>query len=635
MVDWKRARELLTDIRKFPEFAEQYLKIRPDEGGEVIPFRLNPVQRFIHERFVVPAYEVGEPVRLVVLKCRQSGVSTYSEALSYWLTIGHPEWASLVIGEEDKQTRTIFRMVKRFNDYAPWNLNDDTRLFPLFPQKRDSQSALEFGAPSKVHKGNLYADRDDVVFLNSIIEIKSAAKEDALGRAGTYQSVHASEAARWTSLTESLGALLSCVHPKPETLVVIECTADGMNEFYSFWNNLTVGDQTVPSTWQRVFIPWYWDSRYELPLDVEREYLTDYEELLVKRIQDDKLLDEIDPKAKRLNRIWAKLFWRRQVIRDRMFGDPGDPQSWDLFNQEFPSTPAEAFMFSGRYVFSPYAMKFQEGNIREPKWQGEIELKRKHGQHKDVAPSVIETYPHPRGKLKVFLEPEKNAKYAIWADVAEGKAVEGVAESKSKWDFSCAQVLRVGEDLPVKQAAIWHGNVDPDQYGEVLVALAMHYNEALLCWEVNGPGHSLRLQILDQHNYENIYLRKEEDSLTGKVLQKPGWRTTRRTKPDMVSVAQRFVRERDIVIYDDPTALEMKSFAQVDVNKYEAAQGHDDRVISLCGCLAIINEDIQDMKMQIKLDREERERKEKEEDRDRMIHEEEETPWDPILGNEW
>ncbi|MFO7902317.1 MAG: hypothetical protein R6U98_06645 [Pirellulaceae bacterium] len=628
---------MLTDIRRFPEFAERFLRIRPDEGGSTIPFRMNPVQRYLHENYVVPTYRAGKPVRLLILKCRQSGVSTWAESLSYWLAIGHQEWASLVIGEDEEQTRTIFRMIRRYNDYAPWNsTEEDTSLFPLFPQRGDSQRALEFGQKSKVHKGNLYAGRDDVVFLDSTIEVKSAQKEGALGRAGTYQSVHASEAARWPKLTESLSALLSCAHPLPETVTIIECTAYGMNEFYTFWNNLVVGNEQVPTMWQRVFIPWYWDARYELPLEIDREYVSEYEEQLVDRIQSDRELEEIDAGAKTLNRIWAKLFWRRRQIRDVFFGDPSDPQSWDVFNQEFPSTPSEAFLFSGRYAFSPYAMKLMEGHARAPIWRADIDMKRRSGQHRDVAPSIVDVSKHDHGKLRVFEEPQEDAKYVVFGDVAEGKAIEGVAEKLSKWDFSCAQVVKIGESFPLKQVAIWHGNADPDQYGDVLVALARYYNEALLGWEINGPGHALKLQILDIHDYENIYLRKEEDSLSGKILMKAGWRTTRRSKPDMVSIAQKLVRERDLVVYDDATISEMKSFAIMGENKYEAAQGHDDRVIALCGSVAIVNDDIQELRAQIAIERKERERRKREEDRDKMSdHEEEERPWNPILGDEW
>jgi hypothetical protein len=244
--------------------------------------------------------------------------------------------------------------------------------------------------------------------------------------------------------------------------------------------------------------------------------------------------------------------------------------------------------------------------------------------------------PHPRGRLKIYEQPQEGHKYVLFADVAEGKATEGIGEDKSKWDFSCAQILKMTSWPPaIMQAAIWHGNCDPDQFGSILVALAKLYFNAYLGWEINGPGRSLGLQVIDKHRYGNIYMREDYDSITKRPTKKPGWRTTRRTKPDMVAISQRFVRQGEIIIYDGPTLSEMKAFARVSENKYEAAQGKDDRVIGLAGALAIGEPLMAYLKRVYDKEQKKKELKEFDPDLDIFKMDDEEEIWNPVLGSEW
>lgn len=625
---------------KIQRCAQKWGRVMPEEGAQIQPFRMRPIQSWYHRKYVVPAYMSGEPIRHVILKCRQTGFSTYINFFAYWCTVSHRAWNSLVIGQDDAQMRTLFRMTKRFDTYMPFGKYEG---YPEFPKSKDSEFAIEFKVPSRAHRGQLYTpdyDRDDLywtksgkpaVDLDSRIEGKSAEKKGVLGRAGTYQTVHASEAAFWPDLTASLGALLSCAPDKPQTAVFLETTANGMNAFHGFWQNLRVGNLEVPSLWRKIFIPWYWDERYELPLKKAKRYFEDaYEEGLFKRIAEDKTLNkEIEKKPIPEDRIWAKLFWRRRTIMDKFLGDIA------LFKQEFPATDAEAFMFTGVSVYPAAAIRRIESQIKEPVWRGNIEMKKKvddDGKEEHI-PTQSAMEEHEIGRLKIFAQPKKFEKYVIFADVAEGKAVEGLSEEKSKWDFSCAPVLQITSYPPaLKMAAVWHGNCDPDQFGYILVALARYYNNAFLGWEINGPGRSLRIQIVDQAKYRNIYMREDYDSITKRLTNKPGWRTTARTKPDMVAVSQRFVRSGEVEIYDAATLNEMKAFSRLGENKYGAAVGHDDRVIGLAGALTIVESRIELIRRQYKL--EEKKRKEAEKKEGDPIEEEEES-YNPILGTEF
>jgi hypothetical protein len=69
----------------FADFAARHLFIR-DKTGSIVPLKLNAVQRLVHARIVDQRARTGR-VRMLVLKARQPGVSTYVEGRFYWLVI--------------------------------------------------------------------------------------------------------------------------------------------------------------------------------------------------------------------------------------------------------------------------------------------------------------------------------------------------------------------------------------------------------------------------------------------------------------------------------------------------------------------------------------------------------------------
>src|SRR5258708_19794041 len=65
-----------------PHYAEKCLKIRT-KSGQVTPLVLNRTQAHIHEIAEAQRAETGK-VRIIVVKGRQGGVSTYVEGRFYW-----------------------------------------------------------------------------------------------------------------------------------------------------------------------------------------------------------------------------------------------------------------------------------------------------------------------------------------------------------------------------------------------------------------------------------------------------------------------------------------------------------------------------------------------------------------------
>src|SRR5690242_37467 len=79
-------------------FAEHYLKIRPKAGG-LVPFLFNPVQKKLHAIIEEQRAQTGQ-VRIVVLKARQEGVSTYVAGRYYHKTIKNPGFLTAIVAHE-------------------------------------------------------------------------------------------------------------------------------------------------------------------------------------------------------------------------------------------------------------------------------------------------------------------------------------------------------------------------------------------------------------------------------------------------------------------------------------------------------------------------------------------------------
>ena len=176
--------------------------------------------------------------------------------------------------------------------------------------------------------------------------------------------------------------------------------------------------------------------------------------------------------------------------------------------------------------------------------------------------------------------PDHSKDYVVAADVARG-------DGKDKSAFHVFDV----ENLV--QVAEFRGDMETKDFGNLLVAVANEYNGALLVVENANIGWAVLQQILDR-GYNNLYYTQRDyqyvDELaqhTNKInrmekKQVPGFTTSVKTRPLIISKMESYVREKEIVINSERTVEEMFTFVWNGM-KAEAMQGYtDDLVMSLC-----------------------------------------------------
>ena len=120
----------LQQIRKrlfndFPFYAKSALKIRTKEG-DIAPLDLNPAQQILQDAVSKQIASEGK-VRVIILKARQQGLSTYTGGYLYYAVSQQPARKAMVVTHHSDSTRALFDMTKRFHENCPEILKPHTK----------------------------------------------------------------------------------------------------------------------------------------------------------------------------------------------------------------------------------------------------------------------------------------------------------------------------------------------------------------------------------------------------------------------------------------------------------------------------------------------------------------------------
>jgi hypothetical protein len=297
------------NIKNAGEYIRTFLKIKTKDN-RIVPFCLNAPQEKLYEVIKVQR-EAGKPIRIIILKARQMGFSTLTEALIFHRTATKANVNSLIIAHRDDSTSNLFQMSKLFYDELP---------YPLKPMIKNSNAyELRFENPTRDP-----AEKKARPGLRSRIRCVTAGGR-GIARSDTLTNVHISEYAFWEGNKKvTLTGLMQAVPNHPDTMVIMESTANGFDDFQKMWEAAVDGlSEFVP-----VFFAWYEMAEYRMKVPPGTQW-TD-SELLLQSVY---------------NLTEEQLSWRRWCIANNCGGDER------LFRQEYPASPDEAFLTSGSPVF--------------------------------------------------------------------------------------------------------------------------------------------------------------------------------------------------------------------------------------------------------------------------------------------
>lgn len=514
-------------IRNAKKYIENFLKIRTKQGT-VVPFRLNDAQNRLYET-IKARWNANKPVRVIILKARQMGFSTLTEGLVFWGTATADNVDSMIVAHTDEATGNIFRMSKLFYDMLPPEIR---------PQRQASNAQeLSFNRPSHSKEGS-----DG---LRSRIRCATAGGK-GIGRSYTLRFLHMSEFAFWPgNKMETFTGLMQAVPDEAHTLVVVESTANGFEEFKDLWDQAVQaqrdGDEDgfIP-----IFFPWFEMQEYRR--SVPADFVPTQEEL---DLQAQFGLD------------LEQLAWRRWCIKVNCGGDI------NMFHQEYPSTPEEAFIATGQSVFDKQVLIKRIEEVRQAKWiRGSFRYDYNDEMPRGQKIRNIRFVESNDGIIRMIRHPEKGVPYVIGGDTA------GTGSDK----FT-AQVL---DNTTGAQVAVLSHQFNETMYTRQMYCLGKYFNEALLGIEVNYSTYPVK--ELHRLGYPKQFMRKREDSILQNITMQRGFRTDKVTRPLIIDGLKEIVKEHIGLIGDIETLEEMLRFVYNEDYRPEAAtSAYDDLVMAL------------------------------------------------------
>jgi len=177
--------------------------------------------------------------------------------------------------------------------------------------------------------------------------------------------------------------------------------------------------------------------------------------------------------------------------------------------------------------------------------------------------------------------PNYTKAYAVVADVARGDGA----------DYSAFHVLEIES---MTQVAEYRGKIGTTEYGNMLISVATEWNNALLVIENANIGWAV-LQVAIDRNYENLYYSYKQDAyvdenvhlakgydLKNKSQKVPGFSTTSRTRPLIISKIETYFREKSPIVKSKRLIDELYVFIW-NGSRAEAQRGYNDDLVMSFG----------------------------------------------------
>ena len=550
-------KERRESLREYKRYSKRNIKITNKKGRKV-PLVQNNVQRKL-DSLIKELRDSLVPPKIIILKSRQMGLSTDVQGRMFYETATKENRNAMIVSHQDSSTKAIFRKAKYMKD----NLPEDVA--PLI--RNSNAREILFDKPLH-YKG-------EETGLNSRIEIYTAGS-DGISRGDTKHYVHISEFAFWPgneqkSPISQLTAILNAVpDDMMDTFVIIESTANGFNDFKDMWDNAVAGENGFTP----IFFPWYIHEEYIIPLGRN------------KRLQLERTMSKYEK--------WLLELLTKEAESDDSIGDPLERIAWwrktkkekcnnniNRMKQENPTTPDEAFIFSGTPVFDNEKVYQRIEYLRQkykvqPYKEGYFSFEWGNYRYKDYIklPSITFVESKSKPYVRIYREPEHSVPYVLGGDTK--------GEGKDKYTGTIIDNRNMRRCASLEM----HDTTNSKPYTWQMFCLGVYYNTALIGIEMNF--NTAPIEELERLAYPKQYHREKTDTYDKKPLKKLGWKTDKITRP-MIIDDEVYLVENHIRLFNDiPTLKEMLTFVIDTDGRPDAMSGkHDDLLFSDMICSAI------------------------------------------------
>lgn len=482
-----------------------------DNSGKVIPFKFNSQQEYLFNK--MDKYNV-------ILKSRQLGFTTYSVAYCLYVACNQPNTTCMILSYNNESTQEIFERLKGMYHGIP----DEYK--PKEVRNNRMELKLEFPDGS----------------ISRIVVKVAGAKE--LGRGFTCEYIHCSELAFWNEFASSKGlmGLEQALAKNPNSKIVIESTANGLNQFWDLYTNAAKGK----SKYKSFFFSFFENkTQFKDEYDIAEKWFRDInkgERLKAKDLYGwHKDLYKLGANLKQI--MWYE--WKRQDMTEN-----------EMY-QEYPATPEQAFVSTQAGVFDTQQIINRYNNLLPPLNDRELNQE---------LPSILR--PYLNKGLFIFKNIKSNVRCYGGIDVSGGNG----------GDYSAISIFDAdGEQV----CSFYHNKIPIYKFAKVIDALGKYFNYAFLVVERNSYGLPLLERLRNDYGYLNLYKQKVFNQFGKKKLQL-GFLTTNTTKSILVADYKEQFETNLININCRQCLEEMQVFVDIDGKTgNKRGQGRtDDNVIA-------------------------------------------------------
>lgn len=510
---------LLDEVKRYPEKLIELVFIVVDKNQRTMPFFLNEVQHDFIDTLnqAKEDFENGiiTDISLLVLKGRQQGFTTLVTAYQLACSILNRNFQGYTLADKSDNSEAIFQNKAKF----PYSQ-----------------------LPEALKPTEKYNNRKQLLFekINSSWAVDTATKD--VGRSRTVNFFHGSECAFWKDGIAPIQGALGEAFTK-NCIKIWESTANGYNDYQKMWNS---------GVHINCFYEWWRTNEYNITFrseDAKEDFLCKVDtgkDWIWERLR--WLRDEKQLSPEQLHWYWQK--YEKNIDKD-------------LIKQEYPCTPHEAFLLSGKNVFDTSTILDRLARLQKPIKTGYFIY-----DYDGLRITNIRWVNDKDGYINLYVLPNQLGftKFCIGGDTAgEGS------------DFFTAHVL---DAKTGQQVAVLKHQFDADQYTRQMYCLGKYYRDALIGIEANFDSYPI--MELQRLGYMNQYTREAQDTYTGKTEKRFGFKTTMLTRPTIISRLIEVVREHCEVINDKDTLEELLTIIRNEKGRIEAPEGgHDDQMMGL------------------------------------------------------
>lgn len=511
----------------------EYLRIVPMEGRQLVPLNVNDAQLRVHNTLDMQR-QAGLPMRAIVLKARREGVSTYIAGRFFTACHLNPQTFAYLVSADEAATDKVFKMIR------------------LFYQK----------LPKQLRRRTDYSGRKEIIYSqpHGSSLLCGTAGTGVLGRGGLTHYFHATEFAHWPNAKGQFGGAIQEVPDDPETCVMVESTANGVGGAFHDMYMQAMEDWRESKNLRNflpIFLPWFIFDRYQM-IDADDDGFE------VGRPGREAIpseaLDEERWLVDRFALTVPQLRWRRWAIKNKCQND------LLLFHQEYPATPEEAFVSTGRPAFPSGLIQQQRQRLADDQDVQKVWFVGD-DQHEPVLRQI--------NCWTVRYEPLPDHEYAMGIDTMEG-ILSDKDDDKSEQDYHGVAIY---DRTANEYVAIYHGRGPQHELAKQCLWAAAYYNRAWVAPEL--PYGMVVLDRLREAGYENIYNRRtHEDHYTDMESDALGWKTTQANRNYMIDTWTAALE--DMTVGFEEIVKEMGSFVYDKHGKRIHLPGHHDDLLFAC-----------------------------------------------------